>query len=124
MPASGGGTHMASAWGAPLRDRLRRVAGTGAVPLLLCAVAAVQVTRVACCDQSPWLGGGFGMFATPDSRQARFVKVYLLTADREVPAEAPWLLETAIARTAPTADNLDRVAAELCKRQWVADPER
>ena len=69
---------------------LRVVVAVSAAPALLGAVAAVHVTRVACCDQSPWRGGGFGMFATPDSPDMRFVRVYLLTTDGELPADAPW----------------------------------
>ncbi len=107
-----------------LRAWLGNSLGMAAAPVLLCVVAAVQITRVICCDQCPWLGGGFGMFATPDSRHARFVKVYLLTKDCEIPADDPWLLETAVARTAPTADNLERVADELDALTWVHDAQR
>src|SRR5947209_14535057 len=102
---------------------LRVVVAVSAAPALLGAVAAVHVTRVACCDQSPWRGGGFGMFATPDSPDMRFVRVYLLTTDGELPADAPWLWEASVARTAPTADNLERLAARLATLVWTRRPD-
>lgn len=37
-------------------------------PVLLLLLIAVHLTLVASVRLSPWLGGGFGMFATPDER--------------------------------------------------------
>jgi hypothetical protein len=102
---------------------LRVVVAVSAAPALLGAVAAVHVTRVAWCDQSPWRGGGFGMFATPDSPDMRFVRVYLLTTDGELPADAPRLWEASVAQTAPTADNLERLAAQLATLAWTRRPD-
>lgn len=93
-----------------------------AASIVLCVVAAVQVVRVQWFDQSPWKGGGFGMFASMDAPDARFAQAYLLTADGEVPAVLPRLDETFAARTAPTADNLDELAAHLATCTWMRAP--
>jgi hypothetical protein len=55
-------------------------------PALLLAVAGFQITLVHTADLSPWLGGGFGMFATTDGPGARHVHVYAITAgiEREI----------------------------------------
>ena len=41
-------------------------------PALLLAVAGVHSYLVEAKKQTPWEGGGFGMFSTMDKRQARF----------------------------------------------------
>lgn len=38
-----------------------------AIPLIMIAVASIQVYRVAAFQLTPWKGGGFGMFSTTDS---------------------------------------------------------
>jgi hypothetical protein len=51
---------------------------------LLLAVAAFQLVRVVTLDQSTWIGGGFGMFATYDYDDTRVV-----TAWYEAPGSRP-----------------------------------
>jgi hypothetical protein len=41
---------------------------------LLLAAAAGHVALARCCALSPWLGGGFGMFATVDARAVRVLR--------------------------------------------------
>ena len=43
-------------------------------PVCLCAVAALHLYRVSACRQTPWKGGGFGMFSTVDSEDSRFLR--------------------------------------------------
>jgi hypothetical protein len=63
------------------------------------------------------------MFAGTDDPGARFVKVYLLTNNGEMPAVPPLMREAGALRTAPTADNLERVADRLCAETWVRGPQ-
>jgi len=60
----------------------RRIARLAA-PLLLATLAILQLLLVRHADLSPWLGGGFGMFATIDSRSERHLVVF---------AESPGLI--------------------------------
>jgi hypothetical protein len=72
-----------------------------AAPALLVLVALTQLTLVHTTDLSPWLGGGFGMFATIESRSERHFVAY---------AETPGLLREL---TIPPAleDEAERVRA-------------
>jgi hypothetical protein len=60
-------------------------------PALLVLVALLQIVLATRADLSPWLGGGFGMFATIDSRSERHLVVYVdapgLTRQIDVPEE-------------------------------------
>jgi hypothetical protein len=47
-----------------------------AAPLLLAAVGLLQILLAHQAGLSPWLGGGFGMFATIDSRSERHLVVF------------------------------------------------
>lgn len=89
------------------RDR----ALTWFVPVLVVVVAAIQIGRAHTIDQSSWSGAGFGMFATYDSEQHRFVLLEVERPDgrREVipaPARRPALE----AEVVPTRDALLAVA--------------
>jgi hypothetical protein len=97
------------------RDRFCRVAA----PILLCLVAAVQIARVLLLAQTPWKGGGFGMFASIDRPETRFAKAYLLTDRGEMPALVPALPAGLAMRTTPTPENLGRLADELGGYNWV-----
>lgn len=59
-------------------------------PGLLVAVACSQIVLTRTADLSPWLGGGFGMFATIDSRGDRHLAVLAespgLIHELEIPA--------------------------------------
>lgn len=72
------------------RDAL--AARLGVLPAcLLVAVAVAQIAAARCGPISPWVGGGFGMFATLDSPARRHVHATALRAglreDLEIPPE-------------------------------------
>ncbi|MFP5318134.1 MAG: hypothetical protein ACLGI2_07535 [Acidimicrobiia bacterium] len=92
----------------------QRVAGL-VVPLILVAVALFQVRQATVNDQSSWSGAGFGMFATIDNEDSRFLRGYVLEAAGERLVGLPRsLAEEALAvRVLPTADRLHALA-----RRW------
>jgi hypothetical protein len=82
-------------------------------PVLLVAVAVVQVSLVYSVDLTAWKGGGFGMFSTLDHGAYRGVDIVVDAPDRSESLAIPPSLETAAARAAacPT-DGLLRTLAE------------
>lgn len=82
---------------------------------VLVAVALTQMVRAHQIDQSPWKGGGFGMFATVDAPGARILRCRVLTATGEEAADLPDRLarRAAITRVAPSEANLRILAEEL-----------
>jgi hypothetical protein len=92
-----------------------------AAPALLVVVAAVQFYRAHAYHQSPWKGGGFGMFSTIDQPSARFLRCYLVTPAGDVPVSPPDRLYRAIrrVRVVATQENLARVAQGLARSRWV-----
>jgi hypothetical protein len=56
-------------------------------PLVLIGIACLQLYLAHSHHLTPWKGGGFGMFSTVDSQGARFLRIYLLTAEGEVPMD-------------------------------------
>ena len=56
-----------------LKRSLLKFLKTGAIPLLLTAVALRQIVLVHTAGLSPWHGGGFGMFASIDRDERRVV---------------------------------------------------
>lgn len=66
-----------------MRVPRRDVALSLVAPLLLIAIAGLQVVRVQTMDQSSWSGAGFGMFATIDNETYRLVRGYTVDADGE-----------------------------------------
>jgi hypothetical protein len=96
--------------------RLRsRPARHYAVPLLLAAVATLQLIRAHTLDQSSWSGGGFGMFATYENEDSRFLRVWVLTDDGEEQGSLPSGVahEAFEARVVPTGERLDALARLL-----------
>ena len=93
-------------------------------PALLILVACFQMFSAYANDQSPWKGGGFGMFSTVDSPRARFLKIYLVSENGEVAVRPPPRLSRLQrkVRTKPTQDNLDLLARTLGKETWVRAP--
>jgi hypothetical protein len=89
-------------------------------PLCLCLVAGLHVARVWTAGQTPWKGGGFGMFSTVDDESARFVRCYLVTDDDEIPLPVPPAAEKFVAelRAAPTQARLDELARRLAGQSW------
>ncbi|WP_425616736.1 hypothetical protein NA78x_000390 [Anatilimnocola sp. NA78] len=92
-------------------------------PLCLCLVAGLHAYRVLTTEQSPWKGGGFGMFSTIDSEQARSVHAWLITDSGEHPLELPSDVAKTVSelRTIPNQAGLSDLANKLAQRQW-SDP--
>ena len=99
------------------RHFLRRAA---IAPLCLCLVAGLHAVRVATCNQTPWKGGGFGMFSTVDSEAARFVRAFAVTEQGELPLVIPVPLEKRVweLRAAPTAAEAQALANKLAELAW------
>lgn len=99
------------------RHFYRRVA---IAPLCLCLVAALHLTRVVWSNQTPWKGGGFGMFSTVDSESARFLRAYLVTPDGDVPLPIPEALakREGEVRAAPNQATLNEIAERLAGQRW------
>jgi hypothetical protein len=96
-------------------------------PLLLVIVALTQIVRAYTIDQSPWKGGGFGMFASVDSHGNRELRAYLVTSDYEIeiPVHYNFIIDeggvmddVSLARTVPTDANLQQIANQLSKFSW------
>jgi hypothetical protein len=70
---------------------------------------------------SPWKGGGFGMFSTVDAPSARFVRLYLVNDEEQIPVIPPKALATEIGmlRTLPDQGRLHRLASTIASRTWV-----
>lgn len=89
-------------------------------PICLCLVAAFHLYRVSTAGQTPWKGGGFGMFSTFDAENARFVRAWLITPQGPRLLEIPSELEKSVAelRAAPNQAGLDAVTKRLTQRTW------
>lgn len=90
-------------------------------PAVLCAIAFFQIFRCYAIHQTPWKGGGFGMFATTDSPGNRFVRVKLLTEKGEFAVPPPGHLKalTMLLQTAPSESNLAAMGDRLMAETWV-----
>lgn len=90
---------------------------------LLISIACLQIYRAHRYDQSPWKGGGFGMFATHDSVSSRVLHCSLVTPKGELRVSVPRVFRpmSLLARTVPTQENLDRLARELAGATWVKE---
>jgi hypothetical protein len=93
-------------------------------PICLCLVAGLHCLRVTTAGQTPWKGGGFGMFSTIDSEHSRFVHAYLLTNDGPLPLQIPSELDKKVAelRATPHQALAKELAAKLAERSWI-DPQ-
>ena len=88
-------------------------------PILLVLVASLQIVLAESADLSPWLGGGFGMFATIDSRDERHLLVIVespgLTRHPQIPEDLrDW--ESRV-RAFPTASRMQAFAEALLARE-------
>lgn len=95
----------------------RRVA---VAPVALCLVAGLHAVRVATYNQTPWKGGGFGMFSTVDGEASRFLRAYAVTPDGDLPIEIPerWQKRAWELRAAPTAEEATELAKKLAEMPW------
>lgn len=103
-----------------MRDRLNLAFPS----LLLVLVAAVQIYRAHAYSQSSWKGGGFGMFATADSPQARFLRCVIVGEDgKEYRVRLPGRLQSAAvkARIVPTEENVRDLAEDALRLDWVRE---
>ena len=89
--------------------------------LVLAAIAAAQMHRVATADLSRWKGSGFGMFSTVDSPSARVLRLRLLAEGREISVLPPPDLENLAieVKVLPTEEHLRRLGEALARRVWV-----
>lgn len=102
---------------------MRRNLNLALPSLVLIAVACVQIWRAKTLDQTPWKGGGFGMFATSDTPGARFLRISLVTRTGEHRVEMPSGMqrESTLLRTVPTARNAAELAARLAALTWIRE---
>ena len=83
-------------------------------PILLCAIACLQIYVAMTKSLSPWKGGGFGMFSTVDSPDARFLRMYLVNGNEETAVLLPDHLKT-LGRELQTIPS-EALAADLARR--------
>jgi hypothetical protein len=106
--------------GEPAHDRSLLNRRVWLAPICLCLVAALHWYRVTTAGQTPWKGGGFGMFSTFDAENARFVRAWLITSQGPRPIEIPSEFDKRIAelRAAPNQQGLDDLVKRLTARMW------
>lgn len=97
------------------------------VPLVLAGVALHQVHLATTSDLTPWKGGGFGMFSSPDRASHRAVRGSFEGEFGDVPIDMDSLLrrtqgedrKTYInARALPDARRVDRLADVVRAAEW------
>ena len=83
--------------------------------ILLVVLALSQIYLVRTVSLSPWAGGGFGMFSTPDAPRSRTVRAYVLTPGVRREVAIPDSLKDAALRAAaiPTDSRLTALALEI-----------
>lgn len=103
------------------RQKLRLYSNLLFAPTLLVVIASVQIYRAQVYGQSPWKGGGFGMFSSVDSPGSRFLRCYLLTEHGQIPVYLPRRYSAALRRirTAPRVEHLEELAQQLAIASWV-----
>jgi hypothetical protein len=95
-----------------------------AAPAFLVLVAGVQLTLARAQALTAWKGGGFGMFSTVDSRNARFLRIHLLAEGKETAVQLPRTAQVLAReiRSLPTTQRLQRLADTLAALSWVRPP--
>lgn len=91
-------------------------------PALLVGVAGVHTYFTVAKNQTPWEGGGFGMFSTADKRQARFVRCSLIMPQDTARIRLPGHLTTFVKRlrARPTSARVESLARYLADATWIA----
>jgi hypothetical protein len=89
-------------------------------PALLCVIACAQIYGALAGPLSPWKGGGFGMFSTVDSPDARFLRIYLINGSEEIPVLVPDGLKTLARKTQtiPSRALLSELAGRMARGTW------
>lgn len=92
-------------------------------PLLLVAVALLQLSLAHTQLLSPWKGGGFGMFSTVDSPGARFLRLRLLTEVGILPVQTPAVLRDDVdrLRTMPSEPAMLAFGRQLATGTWYVE---
>lgn len=90
-------------------------------PALLVGVAGVHSYLATVKHQTPWEGGGFGMFSTVDKRQARFVRSTVITPRDTIRVQLPDHLNTYVERlrARPTQTRTESLAQYLADATWI-----
>ena len=91
-----------------------------AMPVLLAIIALVHMARVRAYHQTPWKGGGFGMFSTIDKPSSRFFRCTLMTPDGNFPVTIPTSHQKLAERLkiAPSPGNLKKIGNHLLATSW------
>ncbi len=100
-----------------------------AVPLLLAVIASIHLYVGHTAPLSPWVGGGFGMFASVDRREFRTVRASADVGGTRVALDVKGWALAAKSNGAlydrvvalPTRDALDRLEDELLEQPWNAE---
>ncbi len=106
-------------------NRLPRVIA----PTLLVVVALVQIAQTRMADQTPWIGGGIGMFAATENTASRVLQITLETPSGPVAVAPPGGASVAAqlaAQARPTEGNLRELGRVILGLRWVvlADPTK
>ena len=110
--------------------QIRLTALVWGAPVLLCAIACLQIFLAMTKSLSPWKGGGFGMFSTVDSPDARFLRIYLINGNEETAVVLPDSLKMLgrEVQTIPNPTLLSKLAQRLAQGTWapyrLTDPVR
>lgn len=96
-------------------------------PLFLCLVSATHLYQVKVRGQTPWIGGGFGMFASLEGPGSRLIEITLETTIGNIavaPPQGPLDgLYTAL-RVLPSETNLRRYGEALMGLDWALETPR
>lgn len=91
-----------------------------AMPVLMLVVIGVQVYRAQTMNQTPWKGGGFGMFSTNDHRSTRLAAIRVVVDGRELPVSLSenrkYLKEKFLG--APNEASMERLFGRLTQLEW------
>jgi hypothetical protein len=106
---------------------IRRLLGSApywGAPVLLSLIAITQTGESTIGTLTRWKGGGFGMFSTMDSVDARFIKAYVLSDNGEMPVSIPidFSSDELQIQTWPRQSALRNLALDLSKLSWLAAP--
>lgn len=91
-------------------------------PILLIIVAFTHIYYSKSAELTPWKGGGFGMFCTVDSKQARFFRLYLIDENGDkIPASMPTPLKNDVSKlkAIPTPSGLEKLVDDISEFTWI-----
>ncbi|MEM7007632.1 MAG: hypothetical protein AAF462_00690 [Thermodesulfobacteriota bacterium] len=91
-------------------------------PVLLIAVALTHIYYAKSADLTPWKGGGFGMFCTVDSKQARYFRLYLIDEKGDkIPVQIPSKFKNEVSKlkAIPTQSGLEKLTNQISELTWI-----